>query len=104
MNELELIKNSFEKWYNTTQPKDKNVSIAINYSDEQTLVIKAYHKVTITMMAIGIRDNLSYTLPLLSVTQNYNHGVTSEEEAKETITTHFLSKLFLYCAGKGKSN
>lgn len=76
---------------------DNKASIVINYSDEQTLLIKAYHKVTVSMIAIGIKDNLSYTVPLIEVSENYNHGVTTEEEAKESVTENFLMKIFDYC-------
>lgn len=92
MDKLTIIKNSFEDWYNATN--HTNVSIVINYSDEQTLFVKAYHKVTITMSAIGIKNGLSYTIPLLSISENYNHGVTSEQEAKDGITKKFLNNLF----------
>ena len=98
---LEIIKNSFEHWYNTTH--DEKVSIVANYSDEQTLLIKAYHKVTITMMAIGIRNSLSYTLPLLEVSEYYNHGVTTEEAAKEHVLMLFLSSVLEYCSGKSSN-
>lgn len=97
MNQLELIKNSFEKWYNSKLPKEERKSIVINYSDEQTLLIKAYHKVTITMMAVGIEKGLSYTAVLIQVTENYNHGTTTEEEAKDHLTKKFLSEVFSYC-------
>ena len=95
---LNLIKNSFENWYNTTNKS--NLSMVINYSDEQTLRLKAYHKVTINMIAVGIKDNLSYTLPVLSISEHYNHGTTTEEEAKALLTQKFLMKVFLYCSSK----
>ena len=98
MNQLELIKNSFEKWYNSKLPKEERKSIVINYSDEQTLLIKAYHKVTIKMVAIGIKNGLSYTVTLLETSENYNHGVASEEEAKQNITQRFLTEVFEYCS------
>lgn len=100
MNQLELIKNSFEKWYNSKFPKEERKSIVINYSDEQTLLIKAYHKVTIKMVAVGIKNGLSYTVTLLETSENYNHGVTSEEEAKQYITQRFLTDVFEYCSKK----
>lgn len=92
---LDLIKSSFEGWYRAHV--DTKASIVINYSDEQTLLIKAYHKVTVNMSAIGIKDNLSYTVPLIEVSENYNHGVTTEEEAKESVIENFLTKIFDYC-------
>lgn len=104
MNELELIKDSFEKWYNSAISPENKVSIVANYSDERTLVVKAYHKVTVEMIAVGIKDNLSYILPIISYTENYNHGITTEEEAKNSILRKFLSEVFKYCSGKGKSN
>lgn len=93
---LDLIKSSFESWYRSHV--DNKASIVINYSDEQTLLIKAYHKVTVSMIAIGIKDNLSYTVPLIEVSENYNHGVTTEEEAEESVTKTFLIKILDYCS------
>lgn len=103
MDSLSLIKSGFEQWYNRQLNHGEKVSVVISYSDEQTLLIKAYHKVTVRLAVIGIRDNLSYTLPLLSVSENYNHGVTSEEEVKEHVTSKFLSEVLDYCS-KGKIN
>lgn len=97
---IDIIKNSFEAWYNKTYSTDSPVSIAINYSDVQTLLIKAYHKVTIKMVAVGIKNGLSYTVTLLETSENYNHGVTSEEEAKQYITQRFLTDVFEYCSKK----
>ena len=99
MSQLELIKESFEKWYNSNTPH--RVSIVINYSDEQSILIKAYHKATIKMCAIGIKENLSYLLPLIVLSNNYNHGTTTEEEAKEQTTMLFLSAVLEYCSSKG---
>ena len=95
MGTLQLIKESFEGWYNSRNQQKS--SIVINYSDEQTLLIKAYHKVTITMMAVGIEKGLSYTAVLIQVTENYNHGTTTEEEAKDLLTKKFLTEVFSYC-------
>jgi hypothetical protein len=101
MNYFEIITQSFEQWYNTHV--SQKTSIVINYSDEQTLVTKAYHKATITLVAIGIKDNLSYTVPLFTISENYNHGVTTEEEAKDSLTCKLLSEILDYC-GKKKIN
>lgn len=101
MNNLELIRQSFEQWYNSKlRSSSEKVSIVTNYSDEQTLRLKAFHKVTIKMAAVGIKDGMSYTILLLEVTENYNHGVTSEQEAEEMITQKFLKELFDYCQNK----
>ena len=94
MDKLTLIKNSFEDWYNHTN--HTNVSILINYSDEQILRIKAYHKVTISIYIIGIKDNMSYSYPLITITENYNHGVTAEDEAKDNMIQSLLRKLYDY--------
>lgn len=94
MDKLTIIKNSFEDWYNATN--HTNVSILINYSDEQILRIKAYHKVTLSMHVIGIKDNMSYSYPLITLSENYNHGVTSEEEAKDNMICSLLKELYSY--------
>lgn len=98
MNELELIKSSFEKWYNAFVSPDE--SLVINYSDEQTLLVKAYHKATISLMAVGIKDNMSYTKPLFNISENYNHGITSESEAKFNMMQKLLVTIFDYCSDK----
>lgn len=97
-NTLTLIKDSFESWYNKKHSEDKPVSIAINYSDEQKLSIKAYHTITIQVNVIGIKNGGSYTKQLISIQENYNHGVTSEQEAKDGLTMKLLEKLYGYAA------
>ena len=96
MDTLATIKESFEQWYNSTT--NEKISIITNFSDEQTLSIKAYHKVTVSMVAVGIKDNMSYVIPILEVSENYNHGVTSEEDARDSVVMKFLAKAFAYCA------
>jgi hypothetical protein len=100
MNEtLNLIKESFEQWYNGKLQKDEPpVSIAINYSDVQTLSIKAYHTIKFEVQAIGIREGKSFMVPLFMLQENYNHGVTSEQEAKEELTKKLLIEMFDYPA------
>ena len=100
MNEtLNLIKESFEQWYNGKLQKDEPpVSIAINYSDVQTLSIKAYHTIKLEVQAIGIREGKSFMVPLFMLQENYNHGVTSEQKAKEGLTKKLLIEMFDYPA------
>ena len=94
---LNLIKDSFEVWYNERFVKDESpMTIVINYNDVQTLRIKAYHTITMEVQAVGIRDNSSFTLPLLKLQENYNHGVTSEDEAKIGLTKKMLVEMFRY--------
>ena len=96
---INLIKESFEIWYNSKlHPDDNPVSIAVNYSDIQTLSIKAYHTIRMEVQAIGIRDGKSFITPLLLLQENYNHGVTSEQEAKEGLTKKMLIQMFDYPA------
>ena len=91
---INLIKESFESWYNKVY--DSKVSIAINYSDVQTLSIKAYHTITIDVQAIGIKDGKSYTEELIRLQENYNHGITTEEEAKVGLISKMLMEMFSY--------
>lgn len=93
---INLIKESFEVWYNKTFSKDSPVSIVINYSDVQTLAIKAFHTVTMEVQALGINNNLSYATSLIKLQENYNHGITSEEEAKLGLTKKLLIELYNY--------
>jgi hypothetical protein len=94
---LTIIKESFESWYNSKlQANEKPVSIVINYSDIQELAIKAYHTIKMDVQAIGIKDGKSFIVPLLELHENYNHGVTSELEAKDNLTRKMLIKMFDY--------
>ena len=94
---LNLIKDSFESWYNSKlQTNESPVSIVINYSDKQKLSIKAYHTIKIEVQAIGIQNGKSFITPLLELEENYNHGVTSEIEAKDNLTKKMLIQMFDY--------
>ena len=94
---INLIKDSFESWYNSKlQTNESPVSIVINYSDKQKLSIKAYHTIKIEVQAIGIQDGKSFITPLLELEENYNHGVTSEIEAKDNLTKKMLIQMFDY--------
>lgn len=95
-NILTLIKNSFESWYNRQHVEEVPVSIVINYRDEQKLSIKAYHTITVQVSAVGIKEGQSYTRELIVLQENYNHGVTSEQEAKDGLTMKLLEKLYGY--------
>lgn len=92
---LNLIRESFESWYNERQP-ETSVSVVTNYSDTQPFPIKAYHQACIEMQIIGIKDGKSYIQPIFTLTENYNHGVTSEEEAKEGMIKKLLKELYGY--------
>ena len=96
-NTLTLIKDSFESWYNKQHSENK-ISIAINYSDEQKLSIKAYHTITMQVNAIGIKNGESYTEQLVYLQENYNHGVITEQEAKDGLTIKLLEKLYGFAA------
>lgn len=94
---LNVIKESFESWYNDRLQADEwPVSIVINYSDTQTLSMKAYHTVTVEVQAVSIRNEKSAVVPLFKLQENYNHGVTSEEEAKEGMMKKLLVQMFNY--------
>lgn len=91
---LNLIKESFETWYNKNV--NAKVSIVINYSDTQQLAIKAFHTITLEVSAVGIKNNLSYTKPLITLQENYNHGILTEEEAKLGLIEKLLIQLYSY--------
>ena len=90
---INLIRDSFENWYNKVFTK---ASIVINYNDVQTLSIKAYHTISMDVQAISIVNGQAQTKNLISLTENYNHGVTTEEEAKLGLTQKMLTKMFSY--------
>ena len=97
-NTIDIIKDSFETWYNSKLPANEKVSVVINYSDTQTLSIKAYHTVKMEVQAIGIKDGKSFLTPLLELQENYNHGVTSELEARDSLTKKMLVQMLDYPA------
>ncbi len=92
---INLIKDSFEDWYNKVFAK---ASIVVNYSDVQTLSIKAFHTITMEVQAISIVNGSSQATPLITLTENYNHGITTEEEAKLGLTKKMLVEMFNYQA------
>lgn len=96
MDTISIIKDSFELWYNTTVSKDNPVSIVINYSDTQTLTLKAYHKSIIEVQAVEIVDGVSKTTQFIKLEENYNHGITTEEEAKENMLRKLLVEVYKY--------
>lgn len=91
---INLIKESFEGWYNKVYAT--NASIVINYSDVQTLAIKAYHTTTMSVQAVSIVNGQAQSKSLISLTENYNHGVTTENEAKLGLTKKVLMEMFSY--------
>lgn len=93
---LTIIKESFEDWYNRNISKDCPVTIAINYSDTQTFAIKAFHHIQMEVRTIGIKNNKAFCTAILMLAENYNHGVTTEEEAKEGLIRKLLTNLYSY--------
>lgn len=93
-NILTIIKESFEHWYNKIGASDSPVSVVINYSDTQPYPIRAYHKASIDLQFITINDGKSHIQPVVSLTENYNHGVISEEDAKEGMVKRLLEELY----------
>lgn len=93
---LNLIKESFESWYNKVYPSDFPVSIVINYNDVQSLSIKAYHTITMEVCKLTIENGTSKVTPSITLTENYNHGVLSEDEAKLGLTKKMLEEMFSY--------
>lgn len=89
-----IIRESFEQWYNIVYGSD--ISIIIDYKDVQTLSMKAYHTVTMEVSAIGIEDGKSYTRSLIRLQENYNHGTTTEEDAKLGLTRKILMEMYSY--------
>ena len=92
MKPLELISKSLES-YLKVKLCDNSLSVVANYSDEQSLPIKSYRKATVTVAAVSIRNGNAYTDQILSISENYNHGTTSEEEAKDSILKMLLIRI-----------
>lgn len=90
---INLIKESFEDWYSKVFTK---ASIVINYSDMQKLSIKAYHTIRMEVQAVSIVDGQACSKSLICLEENYNHGITSETEAKLGLTKKMLMEMFSY--------
>lgn len=101
-NTINTIAKGFENWIN--KDSKNKVSVFIDYRDEQTLAIKAYHKVHADLVIIGIHKLLSFNRVLVSVEDTYNHGVTTEEEAKEKLMEKLLEEMFSCYCNKGIIN
>lgn len=91
---INLIKDSFESWYNKVY--STNASIVINYNDVQTLAIKAYHTITMDVQAVALLNGEAKCNSLIKLQENYNHGVTTEDEAKLGLTKKMLMEMFSY--------
>ena len=91
---INFIKESFESWYNKVY--STNASIVINYSDVQTLAIKAYHTITMDVQALSIVNGSSKATQLITLKENYNHGITTEDEAKLGLTKKMLMEMYSY--------
>lgn len=90
---INLIKESFESWYNKVFTK---ASIVISYKDVQTLSIKAYHTITMEVQAVSIVNGQAQSNSLIKLEENYNHGVVTEDEAKLGLTKKMLMQMFSY--------
>ena len=98
MDNLTLIKDSFEMWYNSVVSNNLPVTAVINYSDEQTLSIKAIHTARIDLGVVRRKEGMSYVVTIATLEENYNHGQISEQEEKDILIKKFLSKLYAYKA------
>ena len=87
-----IISKGFESWINT-KLNDK-VSVLIDYKDEQKLSMKSYHKASAKLVLLGIHDSKSYEKTLISVENVYNHGTTTEAEAKEQLLSRLVGEMF----------
>lgn len=91
---IQIIRESFESWYNKAYAQEKPVTIAINYSDVQTLAIRAYHTITMEVAALSSVEGLTVVTPIMTLRENYNHGVTTEQEAKDGLTKKMLMSMY----------
>jgi hypothetical protein len=48
------------------------------------------------MCLIGADGETTAITPLLKLQENYNHGITSEQEAKDMLTRKLLVELYNY--------
>ena len=93
---LLFIQESFEAWYNKHVAEEGQVSIVINYSDTQKLSIPAIHTSHIEMQAISLEGGKAHTEQLVSLTENYNHGLMSETDEKESMARKLMMELYSY--------
>lgn len=95
---ISIIKDSFESWYNKNICPDNPVSVLINYSDVQKMSFKAFHTTTYEVHTLGVENENTVITPLITLSENYNHGTTSEEEAKIGLTKKLLMMLYSFKA------
>ena len=95
-NIIDIVKDSFENWYNKHITPDSPVSILINYKDEQRLSMRAIHTSTIEVQAIGIKDDITVISSIVSLSDNYNHGRMTEQEAKDNMVKKLLEWLYSF--------
>jgi hypothetical protein len=93
---IDIIKDSFENWYNKNVTPDSPVSIYINYRDTQSLPLKVYHTITMELVALSIVNNLATITSLIKLTENYNHSTTTPQEAKDHLTLTLLQHLYSF--------
>jgi hypothetical protein len=93
---LELVRNSFETWYNDRFKSESPTAILINYKDEQKLSIKSYHTTTIEISAVKVGEKGSEVVQLIKLKNNYNNGVTTAQEAKNLAVQQLLVSLYNY--------
>lgn len=97
---LNIIKSSFESWYNKTF--SANISVAINYSDIQTLAIKAFHTVNIDVVILSTVGGKPSVVPIITLKENYNHGEITEEEMQIKMSEKLLIEIYNYCINNTK--
>lgn len=93
---INIVKDSFEDWYNKHITPDFPVSILINYKDEQRLSMRAFHTSTIEVQAIGIKNNTTVISSIITLSENYNHGLVTEQEAKDNMIKKLLEQLYSF--------
>ena len=95
--DLNQVSKNIENWYNSEVLCGINpVSMVISSKDEQLNLIKAYHRITYTLNAIGIKDGESFTTTLVETIYNYNHGTTTEKEAHSDAFMDFLMDVSMF--------
>lgn len=93
MDTISIIKESFEEWYNSHYGGG-SVSALINYNDTQEYSMKAIHTACIEVSIVGIEGGSAVVTPILKLSENYNHGITSEQEARDMMAKKLLVGLF----------
>ena len=96
METLDIIKESFETWYNQSQ--GEKTSVGFFARNRLNGVWGTWRRIDSAPRVYHVEKDGTVCGVVLAVneTENYNHGITSEQEAKDMLTRKLLVELYNY--------